>query len=171
MIYTVLATGTDFLSFLLVRSHQLVNILCAGQLQGRLHNAYCYNPGEYSWQRNWPLIAWILACELKYTSEPFSLVFAQFESNNQNLSFSPCFTCFTPCENLQGPVDNSTLANRTLACSKHPYSRGVSYSTSPCICVKARLMRVTSHQEYKQTWENCGWVAEKKGNLKCWKVL
>ena len=135
IVYTVLATGTDFLSFLLVRSHQLVNMLCASQLQGILHNAYCYNPGEYSWERNWPLIAWILACELKCTSELFSLVFAQFESNNQNLSFSPRFTCFTPCENLQGPVDNSTLANRTLACSKHPDSRRVSYSTSSCICV------------------------------------
>ena len=32
-------------------------------------------------------------------------------------------------------------------------------------------MRVTSHQEDKQTWENCGWVALKKENLKRWKVL
>ena len=32
-------------------------------------------------------------------------------------------------------------------------------------------MRVTSHQDDKQTLENCGWVGEKKENLKCWKVL
>ena len=31
-----------------------------------------------------------------------------------------------------------------------------------CFCAKARLMRVISHQEDNQTWENCGWVAEKK---------
>jgi len=43
--------------------------------------------------------------------------------------------------------------------------------TSSCFCAKARLMRITSHQEDKQTWENCGWVAEKKENLKRWKVL
>ena len=43
--------------------------------------------------------------------------------------------------------------------------------TSACFFVKARLMRVTSHQEDKQTWENCGWVAEEKEHLKRWKVL
>ena len=32
---------------------------------------------------------------------------------------------------------------------------------SACFCTKARLLRVTSHQEDKQPWENCGWVAEK----------
>ena len=34
-------------------------------------------------------------------------------------------------------------------------------------------MWVTSHQEDKLdklTWENCGWVTEKKENLKRWKV-
>ena len=36
----------------------------------------------------------------------------------------------------------------------------------PLFCAKARLMRVTSHQEDKQTYENCGWVGEKKENLK-----
>ena len=40
-----------------------------------------------------------------------------------------------------------------------------------CFCSKARLMRVISHQEDKQRWENCGWIAEKKENLKRWKVL
>ena len=34
--------------------------------------------------------------------------------------------------------------------------------TSACFCAKARLMRVTSQQEDKQTWENCVWVAEKR---------
>ena len=33
-----------------------------------------------------------------------------------------------------------------------------------------QLTGVTSHQEDKQTWENCGWVAVKKENLKRWKV-
>ena len=42
---------------------------------------------------------------------------------------------------------------------------------SACFCAKARLLWVTSHQEDKQTWENCSWVAEKKENLKRWKVL
>ena len=31
-------------------------------------------------------------------------------------------------------------------------------------------MRVTSQQEDKQKWENCVWGAEKKENLKRWKV-
>ena len=42
--------------------------------------------------------------------------------------------------------------------------------TSACFCAKARLMGVTSHQEDKQTGGNCGWVVEKKENLKRWKV-
>ena len=43
--------------------------------------------------------------------------------------------------------------------------------TSAFFCVKVRLMRVISHQEDKQIWKNWGWVAEKKDNLKRWKVL
>ena len=46
-----------------------------------------------------------------------------------------------------------------------------SAKSTACFCAKARLMRVTSHQEDKQTWENCGWVAEEKENLKRSKVL
>ena len=38
--------------------------------------------------------------------------------------------------------------------------------TSVCFHAKVRLMRVTSHQENKQTWGNCDRVAEKKDNLK-----
>ena len=80
-----------------------------------------------------------------------------------------------PCSAGQRPPGHS--CNTNLVYKKTSISnqnRRVSYSrgprTSACYCAKARLMRVT-HQEDKQTWENCGWVALKKENLKRWKVL
>ena len=43
--------------------------------------------------------------------------------------------------------------------------------TSACFYAKVMLMRVTSHQEDKQTWGSCGRVAKRKDSLKHWKVL
>ena len=66
-------------------------------------------------------------------------------------------------------------ARRTRHFTIRPLNRRVSYQVSysqaawpsACFYAKARLMRVTSQQEDKQTWENCVWVAEKR---KIWNV-
>ena len=84
-------------------------------------------------------------------------------SSRWSLSWYPCIAGQTP----PGHSCITNLVYKKTSISNQ--NRRVSYSwgprTSACFCAKARLMRVTSHQEDKQTRETCGWGALQKGKF------